>query len=448
MIIVFPAYAQEPSLPAGLGGLPEDPALPSGLGKTETSSEVIYEETSDTLPFDLTGFLDVRGGYRIDSDNHEKAASLGETRLQLQLDREFDLFSARLTTDILYDAASDRHALDLERGEGLVDLREAYLEARPLDFVDLKAGRQILTWGTGDLLFINDMFPKDWVSFFTGRDVEYLKAPSDALKLSLFSDMANLDIVYTPQFDSDRYISGQRISFFNGNLGRISGQDFPVETSPRSDAFNEDEIALRLYRTFGAFETALYGYHGYWKSPAGQDLQGRSTFPSLSVWGGSLRGPIYQGIANAEIAYYDSRNDDNGADYMIRNSEFRGLVGYEQELLPELTGGVQYYLERILDYNAYRANLPAGAIQRDKNRHMLTLRLTKLMMNQNLELSLFNFYSPSDQDGYLRPKINYQVSDNWSLHGGANFFYGDKRTTFWGQFEDNTNVYAGLRYSF
>ncbi len=59
-------------------------------------------------------------------------------------------------------------------------------------------GRQILTWGTGDLVFINDLFPKDWVSFFIGRDVEYLKAPSDALKVSAFSSWANLDLVYTP----------------------------------------------------------------------------------------------------------------------------------------------------------------------------------------------------------------------------------------------------------
>jgi hypothetical protein len=34
-----------------------------------------------------------------------------------------------------------------------------------------------------------------------GRDNEYLKAPFDAIKVSLFGKWANLDIVYTPQFD-------------------------------------------------------------------------------------------------------------------------------------------------------------------------------------------------------------------------------------------------------
>ena len=50
------------------------------------------------------------------------------------------------------------------------ELREAYLKFRLPGDIDLKVGRQILTWGTGDLLFINDLFPKDWNSFLLGRD--------------------------------------------------------------------------------------------------------------------------------------------------------------------------------------------------------------------------------------------------------------------------------------
>src|SRR3989338_3325408 len=53
------------------------------------------------------------------------------------------------------------------------DIREAYGLASPVPWLDVKLGRQILTWGTGDLVFINDVFPKDFVSFFIGRDDEY-----------------------------------------------------------------------------------------------------------------------------------------------------------------------------------------------------------------------------------------------------------------------------------
>ncbi len=44
---------------------------------------------------------------------------------------------------------------------------------------------------------------------------------------------------------------------------------------------------------------------------------------------------------------------------------------------------------------------------RDHFRHLTTVRLTKLLMNQNLWLSLFTYYSPSDKDAHLRPNVNY-----------------------------------------
>ena len=76
------------------------------------------------------------------------------------------------------------------------------------------------------------------------------------------------------------------------------------------------------------------------------------------------------------------------------------------------------------------------------------MRLTKLMMNQNLVLSFFSYASPSDGDAHLRPKVQYKWGDHWSFDLGANVFLGKDDHTFFGQFERNTNVYAGARYRF
>ena len=155
-----------------------------------------------------------------------------------------------------------------------------------------------------------------------------------------------------------------------------------------------------------------------------------------------------KGIGNIETGYYDSYQDSAGDDPLIRNSEFRILGGYERELGRNLTGGIQYYLEWMMDHSEYESSLPAGAEPKNEFRHVLTFRLTKLMMNQNLTLSLFTYYSPSDEDAYFRPKAHYKVSDRWAVEAGANIFTGEDDHTFFGQFEDNTNVYAGTRYSF
>ena len=108
------------------------------------------------------------------------------------------------------DALYDDYESEIE-----ADIRELSIQGSPGSAVDLKVGRQVLTWGTGDLVFLNDLFPKSWVSFFSGRDDEYLKGPSDAARLTWYSDKINIDAVWTPRFEPDDYLTGARFSFFS-----------------------------------------------------------------------------------------------------------------------------------------------------------------------------------------------------------------------------------------
>jgi len=415
------------------------------VGMTLTSG-VCAETFFDTLNQKLDdagieyhGFIDTRGGRRIGSPVKEQGTSILESRLQLEVDYDLDWAVGKFKGDLYADAIE--HKLS-------GDLREVYLLGSPLEFADLKIGRQVLTWGTGDLLFINDLFPKDWQAFFIGRDDEYLKAPADAARLSLFFDWANFDLVYMPRFNPSTYIKGKRLSYWSPTAGEIVGRNQTLKDHERSNWFANDEIALRLYHRFGPVETALYLYDGYWKTPEGMKSDGKLFFPRLRSSGFSLRAPLAGGLANFEVGYYDSKEDRSGKDPMIRNSEWRLLAGYEHELMPDLTGGFQYYLEAMSDYHNYENNLPSQSPKKDEFRHLFTLRLTQLMLQQNLKFSLFIYYSPSDNDSHIRPQTSYKLTDNWLITGGANLFYGKDENTFFGQFTDNSNLYAGLRYSY
>jgi hypothetical protein len=440
-----------PELPPGLGGGEEkkkdEPALPPGLGE-DTPKKPPAKEKKLELPFDLGGFVEGRLGARTQKD-HQKDATVGELRLQLEFERQWEKATAKLTADFLWDPVYDDHDVELEEGTGFIDLREANLSLTPLDFADVKIGRQILTWGTGDLIFINDLFPKDWNSFFIGRDSEYLKAPSDALKVSLFSEVANLDAVYTPRFDADRFIDGKRISYWNPMVGRRVGREHPVEFRRPDDWFVDDELALRLYRNLAGYELAAYYYRGFWKSPSGMDpVTGKALFQDLDVYGFSARGKLLGGIANVEFGYYRSDEDLDGDDEFVRNGQLRFLFGYTRELARNFTAGVQWYVEHMLDHSTYAAETPPNAPEDDESRHLLTLRLTRLLLKQNLRLSLFTYWSPTDKDAYFRPKAHYKIDDRWSAELGANVFVGEDEHTFFGQFEKNNNVYVALRYSF
>jgi hypothetical protein len=391
------------------------------------------------LQIEKHGFFEMRSGYRLRKDKYEKDMSIMEARLQLDLSSYPQWADLKVKADIFGDRVTEQADFDL---------REANIFTMPCDFIDLKIGRQVLTWGTGDLLFINDLFPKDWQSFFIGRDVEYLKAPSDAAKMSVFSDIVNLDLVYTPQFDPDRFISGERISYWNSNLSRLAGEDAVIHTDKPNRWFRDSEFAARLYKNVSNYELALYGYRGYWKSPGGyNNTSTQAIFPDLNVYGASLRGAVGKGIGNLEFGYYESADDKSGKNPLVNNSELRYLAGYTQEIAKDFTMGLQYYVEQMLDYSQYKRNLTSGPA-RDRDRHLTTLRLTRLLMNQNLRCSLFTYYCPTDKDVYMRPNIHYKLSDNLAVEAGANIFFGDHPHTFFGQFQNNTNLYAGLRYSF
>ena len=394
------------------------------------------------LALSVHGFLEGTAGARLtDSPTQPKDATLGEGRLQVELSQEGPADSRLFfKADLVGDGVEER---------GDADLREFYLDVSPAQVIDIRAGRQILTWGTGDLIFINDLFPKDFVSFFIGRSLEYLKVGSDAVKFSLYPGLFSLDLVAIPHFTPSEIPKEERLSFFNPFTNRIAvpGESLSMR-KPAATASNT-ELALRLYRTFGSYEGALYGFRGFFKEPVGMDPAGGTLFhPGLSVYGTSVQGPLLGGVAGFEFGYYDSREDRPGRNPLIENPSLRYLVGYERELRTDFTVRAQYYLEQMLEYGAYKDSLPPGAPEKKEVRHLLFLRLTRLLRYQTVELSFIGFYGPSDEDGMVNPQASCKITDRMSIALGANVFFGKKESTQFGQLEKDDNLYLRLRANY
>jgi hypothetical protein len=333
---------------------------------------------------------------------------------------------------------------------GSYEVRELNLAFRPMSIMDIKAGRQVLTWGTGDYLFINDLFPKDYVSFYVGRDDEYLKKPSDAVRISLYPEMANIDFVLIPHFTPNTMPDGERLSFFDSFQGGIVGRT--SERNAVKPALQAENIqyALRVYRTFGSAEGALYYYRGFDPSPRSylDEVNRQLFYERLDAYGASVRGPFAGGIGNVEMGYYRSRQDANGDNRLIENSMLKWLVGYEKDLGNDLKIGAQYLFEEKLDYSDYRSALLPQDYFWDEYRHLLTQRVTKLYKNQTVMVGIFNFWSPSDKDGYLRTSFTYDITDQWKLAMGVNIPWGEDYITDFGMMKKNKNVFVRVRYTF
>jgi hypothetical protein len=400
----------------------------------------------------IDGFVQAIYGGRIDSDNptgSEQTAS--ETRLQLRTQHYADNaeFFGRL--DFVYDG--------IDSAEYDWELREAFLKFRLGSNFDFKVGRQVLTWGTGDLIFINDVFAKDYRSFFVGRDDQYLKAPQNALRAEWYSGLGDLSVVWTPRFEANRLPTGERLSYYSPFAGGIVGTGMGGEylfDVPRPEAkFKNGEIAARLSRTVGGFRTSLYAYHGFYKNPVAAKMVMVDTtlvpvpyYPELNVYGASVRGMAFGGVLWVEGGYFDSREDRDGDNPLIPNSSVTGMVGFERQVATNLTANLQWQFDYMLDHDLFAAQQMPGVFVRDEVRHLLTSRVTKLAMDENLTLSAFGFFSPTDEDAYVRLSASYKYSDEVRITVGGNVFTGSHENTEFGQFQKNDNAYLKLTYGF
>ncbi len=389
----------------------------------------------------IDGFVEADYGVATVEGRPQGDIMLSETRGQVRLSSYGERGDAFLRLDVLHDRVGS--------DETEIELREGYLRFTLFgDNVEAKVGRQPLTWGTGDLLFVNDLFPKDWVSFFAGRDDQYLKAPVDALRLGIFNLPVTVDLVLMPAFTPDRTPTGERLSVPGAGAAAIPGIETP------SGSIEDGEVALRLSRYVGGASVALYGYYGFFPTPQGaRDGFAKTSatgfyHPELSVYGASARGAALSGVYSLEAGYYDSREDRGGDDPLVPNSSLRHIAGFERQVAEDLTASVQHYGEWMQDFSAYEDALPDGAPTADEYRQLVTLRLEKLVHYQTVRLSLFGFWSPTDEDGHGRALVSYDVSDEVKISVGANVFTGSTRATTFGMLDDDDNVFTRVRYSF
>lgn len=394
----------------------------------------------DPRPLVFSGFIEGAYGRKLDADpNFATRQSLGDLRARTETEWAGDELTVSFKADLLYDDYID----DVD-----IELRELSLRFSPAESLDLKIGRQVLTWGTGDLLFVNDLFPKSWVSFFSGRDDEYLKAPSDAVRATWYNDKINVDVAWSPEFEPDDYLTGQRFSFFSPQAGAIVAPRPPLNAAEPEDGIEDGELALRLFKTIGSTEYAAYVYRGFFKRPLGLTPSLEPAFPALSVLGASFRRPAGRGLINGEAALYSSRADSGGANPLAPNDQVRLLAAYEFEARARFNVAFQIYVEHTLDHGALLENSPSPQFEAARTRHVVTNRLTYRGRRDKLTLSLFSYYSASDDDYYLRPALSFRKSDSWTLTAGANLFGGHHAHTFFGQLEDNSNAYVRVRFNY
>ncbi|HAS17548.1 MAG TPA: hypothetical protein DCR39_06615 [Nitrospiraceae bacterium] len=357
----------------------------------------------------------------------------GEEKLRGEVTGSSGNSDFALKIDFVHDSISD---------EDRIDIREGYIDYRSTNF-DIRVGRQIITWGAGDLLFINDIFPKNYSALFSGQPLEYLKIGSDAAKISAYSDIVSAELVIMRFFEPYTFPDPERFFLYSPMM--VKGEDRPGKE------IDNTEIALRLYRQVGRFDTSLYVYKGFYKIPGMKPLSSTEAvliYPELSVYGFSMQGYFANGVLSLEGGYYDSMDDKDGDDPTITNSTARYIAGYSKQLWTDFTASAQIYGEYMQEYDKYEDYHPPEFPKTDRLHQLITIRFNQMLKYNTLRLSLFSFYSPDDEDYFIIPEVRYNITDSMWTTVGLNIFGGEDSTTFFGQLGKNDNFYATIRFEF
>jgi len=364
---------------------------------------------------------------------------LSEERLRLELSADSDAgdTSVQAKLDFIHDGVTNT---------SIMDIRELYAEYLA-DSYEVRVGRQMLTWGVADRLFINDVFPKNWSAFFAGQPLEYMKIGSDMLKANVFLGDWDIEATLTPNAAFDTVPSPSRFALYNPP--GVTGIRMPESKVANTEA------AIRLHTTIGIADVAFYASKGFWHQPdKGFDAAtGNIIYPRLNTYGLTVQHGLLGGIMSLELGYYDSIDDADGNNPYIANSQQRWLVGYERDIAQDVTLGVQLYGEIMADYALYLAPAQAafaagqGAQPLAEHRKIATVNVRSLWLNQTLTASAFAMLVENGGQMF-NPDMNYAVTDAFSINVGGHWFTKGPESWLLGMMNPNDNIYANAKWGF
>ena len=422
-----------------LGPTPAQSTDAAGESQVEAAPEMTggAGETPPQPPLEIHGFVQYNAALRpFRSGGYEAEWLKAETRAQLDLSRSSPELELRAKLDLLADPVTDEHT---------VDLREAYVNYYGRN-LDLRIGKQIVTWGVGDLLFLTDVFPKDWTAFLTGAPVEYLKAGATAVRANYAVRGVDIEALVVPKFEPDNFPSPPRLAAFD---------PFPAAAARQrvlpGSALSDREVGLRVSRMLRDYSTSFYAFGGWDPRPSfaydPATNTGTVSNRRLRMVGASTQGPVGKNLLSAEVAYYRTE-DTAGTDPGTENPSVRTLVALERVLKDQRTVSAQLYQEWALKHGAYERTLPPGSRARDAVLSALTLRFRDSLRGDTVKPTVFAYYNFSEADYFVQAEVRRRLAEGawWTV--GLNVFGGRHGDSLFGQFNPNDNLYATVRYAF
>ncbi len=301
-------------------------------------------------------------------------------------------------------------------------LREAYAYYSD-DHWDLRAGRQIITWGVADGLRLTDVIsPMDYTEFLA-QDYDDIRMPVGALRLRYSREKWCFEAVAVP-------VS----SFFDlptdaenpWSVGQI-----PIGDEPKRRLSNM-EYGGRLSVFLSGVDFSLSALHTYNKMPV--VCNGVGEYRRMTMLGADVSVPVGQFVVRGEVAeYLDEEQSAMGVSEVPRAASTNALIGLDWYAGNDWSLSAQYSHK----YVAW------GDI---RNTGLATLRVSKDLLHNTLALQTFAYIDVTNGGVFNRLSADYALNDQLHAIIGYDYFHADRG--MFTVYSKNSELFFKLKYSF
>ena len=389
-------------------------------------------QESEPLSVGVKGFVDTYHALRSGAD-HDWMSSRSRVRGELTLSKGGA--GAFISANMVYNSL-------LKERSGL-QVREAYMWCGN-DRWDLRAGRQIITWGVADGLRVTDIIsPMDY-SEFLAQDYDDIRIPVNGLRLRYMRDRWNLELVAVP------VASFFELPVDDANPWSVAPRDMGVPVVMDMGAeplrkLENMEFGTRLSMFLSGVDFSLSALRTWNKMPVfstsfdGTNLIATGNYRRMTMLGADVSLPLGQFVVRGEAAQYfdEAQTPASGLD-IPRSGSLNALLGIDWYAGNDWNVSAQYSYKFIEDYSA----LMSG----HEHTHMGTLRISKSLINNTLSLQSFAYMDLSDGGIYNRFTADYALNDQMHVMLGYDLFHADKG--MFKMYADNSEYWLKLKYSF
>ncbi|MBQ7239574.1 MAG: hypothetical protein IJS20_12370 [Bacteroidales bacterium] len=363
------------------------------------ASTLLAQTDESALQVSVRGFADTYHAVRTEAP-HDWMSS--RTRLRGEVNVSHGSVGLFTSANVIYNAVvPDRTGFSL---------RECYLSYNS-PHIEVRAGRQIITWGVVDGLRLTDVIsPMDY-SEFLAQDYDDIRVPVSALRTRLSGSNWQLDLVAVPVAQFFVLPSDSANPWSIGSLP-------PIEEPSRR--LHHMEYGGRFSVFLSGIDFSLCALHTWQKTPSFH--QGRWCYRRMGLVGGDLSVPVGQLVMRGEVA--STLYDEGGT---------QALLGIDWYMPGSCTLSAQY-AHQLLRQGTHR------------NSGLATLRLSKEWTDVGLTLQTFAYVDVSEGGIFDRSSADYALTDQLHLLLGYDLFHAKR-----GQFlvyRHNSEAWLKMKYSF